>query len=93
MGTLHAICQDYRAGATIDYDIDMEDRGKRRITMPLLVLWGGRGQVGAWYDVLEVWRPWADDLRGQAIDAGHFLPEENPDATYAALHAFFKETR
>jgi haloacetate dehalogenase len=92
-GTLHAICQDYRAGATIDYEIDMEDRGKRRITMPLLVLWGGRAQVGKWYDVLDVWRPWAVDLRGHAIDAGHFLPEENPDATHAALHAFFTEMR
>ncbi len=56
---------------------------------PLLALWAGRGQVGSWYDVLAVWRDWADDVRGVPIDSGHFIAEEAPDATYDALHAFF----
>jgi haloacetate dehalogenase len=49
--------------------------------------------VGKWYDVLAVWRDWADDVRGFAIDAGHFIAEEAPDATYDALHAFFTAAR
>jgi haloacetate dehalogenase len=40
-------------------------------------------------DVLAVWRDWADDVRGRALDCGHFLPEEAPEETYAALRAFF----
>ena len=42
-----------------------------------------------WYDVLGIWRDWAVDVRGHAIDCGHYLAEEAPDETYAALHAFF----
>ena len=87
--TVHAMCEDYRAAATYDYALDEADRGHRKIAAPLLALWAGNGQVGAWYDVLEVWRDWAQDVRGQAIAAGHFMAEEAPDATYAALRAFF----
>lgn len=86
--TIHAMCEDYRAGAGIDYLLDEADRGVRRITCPLLALWGRQGRLQEWYDVVEVWRDWADDARGQAIDCGHFLPEEAPEETYAALHAF-----
>ena len=89
--TIHAACEDYRAGATYDFALDEADRGKRKIAAPLLVLWAGRGALPAWYDVLAVWRDWADDVRGHAIDSGHFIPEEAPDATYDALHAFFAD--
>ncbi|MEA2688347.1 MAG: haloacetate dehalogenase [Candidatus Eremiobacteraeota bacterium] len=87
--TIHAACEDYRAGATYDFALDEADRGKKKIAAPLLALWAGRGEVGKWYDVLGVWRDWADDVRGHAIDAGHFMPEEAPDETYAALRGFF----
>ncbi len=87
--TIHAACEDYRAGATYDFALDEADWGKKKIAAPLLALWAGRGHVGQWYDVLGVWRDWADDVRGHAIDSGHFMPEEAPDATYAALHEFF----
>jgi haloacetate dehalogenase len=88
--TIHATCEDYRAGATYDYALDEADkRAGRRIAAPLLALWAGRGQVAAWYDVLAVWRAWADDVRGGPIDAGHFLAEEAPAATLAALRDFF----
>jgi haloacetate dehalogenase len=87
--TIHAMCEDYRAGATIDYALDEADYGRRRITCPLLALWGSRGQLEAWYDVPAIWRDWADDVRGRAIDSGHYLAEEAPDATYAELAAFF----
>jgi haloacetate dehalogenase len=87
--TIHAMCEDYRAAATIDYALDQADHGRRRIACPLLALWGRRGQLEAWYDVLAIWRDWADDVRGRAIDSGHYLAEEAPDATYAELATFF----
>jgi haloacetate dehalogenase len=87
--TIHAMCEDYRAGATIDRDLDEADRGKRRIACPVLVLWSGREELGRWFDVLEVWRGWADDVRGRPLDCGHYLAEERPDETYAAFVEFF----
>jgi haloacetate dehalogenase len=56
----------------------------------MLALWGSRGQVGVWYDVLAIWRDWCDDVRGHAVESGHFLAEEAPDATYEALAGFFR---
>jgi haloacetate dehalogenase len=87
--TIHASCEDYRAAATYDFALDEADRGKKKIAAPLLALWAEQGQVGKWYDVLAVWRDWADDVRGFAIDAGHFMPEEAPLETYDALREFF----
>jgi haloacetate dehalogenase len=86
---IHAICEDYRAGATIDFALDEQDRGLRHITCPMLALWGSRGSLQGWYDVLQIWRDWAADVRGRALDCGHYLAEEAPDDTYAELHAFF----
>lgn len=86
---IHAMCEDYRAGARYDVAADEADRAVRRIIAPLQVLWGSKGAVGAWYDPLAIWRDWADDVTGQAIDAGHFIPEERPADTLAALRAFF----
>jgi haloacetate dehalogenase len=87
--TIHAICEDYRAGATVDFAQDEADRGRKRIACPLLALWGREGKLDAWYDVLAVWRDWADDVRGRALPCGHYLPEEAPDEVYAELKAFF----
>ena len=87
--TIHAMCEDYRAAATLDFALDEADRGRRRIACPVLALWGRRGRLDAWYDVLAVWRDWADDVRGRALDCGHYLAEEAPDETYAELRAFF----
>jgi haloacetate dehalogenase len=89
---VHAMCEDYRAGATFDRLRDEEDKSAgRKITCPVQVLWGAKGAVGAWYDVLAIWREWARDLRGQAIDCGHFIPEEKPAETLAAFQAFFRQ--
>ncbi|MCW2619306.1 MAG: dehH [Modestobacter sp.] len=86
---VHAICEDYRAGASCDRQLDDEDRAAgRRIAAPLQVLWGAKGALAAWYDPLAVWRDWAEDVTGSAIDSGHFLPEEQPAATLAALRSF-----
>jgi haloacetate dehalogenase len=87
--TIHAMCEDYRAGATYDFQFDEADRGVRRIACPLLALWGRRGRLEEWYDVLAIWREWAEDVQGQTLDCGHYLPEEAPEETYTALHAFF----
>ncbi len=86
---VHAMCEDYRAGATCDRDDDEADRAAgRRITRPLQVLWAGRGALAAWYDTLAVWREWADDVTGEALDSGHFLVEERPAETLAAILRF-----
>jgi len=84
------MCEDYRAGSTIDYGLDESDRGQRRITCPTLVLWSLQGELEEWYDVLAIWREWADNVRGHGIDCGHYLAEEAPDETYTALHSFLK---
>ena len=86
----HAICEDYRAAATLDFTHDEADRqAARRIGCPVLALWGRQGSLDDWYDVVGIWRGWADDARGRAIDCGHYLPEEAPEETYAELRAFF----
>jgi haloacetate dehalogenase len=87
---VEAMCEDYRAGATVDVEHDDADReAGRRIACPVLVLWAARGGLPRFYDdVLDVWRPWAGDVRGAAIDARHFLAEDNPEDTVQQLLAF-----
>jgi haloacetate dehalogenase len=90
----HAICEEYRAAATLDREHDaVALSGGRRVACPLLVLWSRRGGLERWYHAqggpLGVWRAWADDVQGQAVDAGHFFPEEAPDVTAEALGRFF----
>jgi haloacetate dehalogenase len=89
---IQAMCEDYRAGATIDHELDEADLAAgRRILCPVLALWSGRDELGRWFDVLETWRRWAVDVRGRAVDAGHFLAEERPDEVAEELRAFFAE--
>jgi haloacetate dehalogenase len=86
-GTVHAICEDYRAAATIDLEHDASD-AHVRITVPLLALWGAKGVVGELYDVLATWREKANDVRGRALFCGHSPQEEVPDETSAAILTF-----
>jgi len=87
--TRHAICECYRAGATIDCEHDAADRAAgRRILCPLLALWGRKGKRDEWYDVPAIWRDWAVDVRGRALDTGHYLAEEAPEETAAELRRF-----
>lgn len=93
---IHAICEDYRAGAAADFDHDAADRAAgKRIAAPVLVLWGAGGLSPAAAEQgptpVDAWRAWADDVRGTPIDSGHFVAEENPKATAAALLDFFAE--
>ena len=65
--TIRAMCEDYRAGAGLDVEHDLADKNhRRRIACPLLALWGGRWYLEDWYDVLGIWREWADDVSGRA---------------------------
>jgi haloacetate dehalogenase len=86
--TRHAICEDYRAAATIDLEHDAEDAGSR-VQAPLLALWGAKGTVGQLYDVLETWREKAVHVEGHALSCGHTLQEELPKPTAEELLAFF----
>ena len=86
--TIHATTEDYRAGAGIDLEHDAADID-RKIACPVLALWGARGAVEALFDALACWRERAGDAQGRALPCGHFLPEEAPAETTAALLEFF----
>jgi haloacetate dehalogenase len=86
---VEGMCEDYRAGATIDRELDEADRG-RQIDCPVLALWGTHGALPRFYgDVLAVWSEWASDLRGRGVEASHFLVEDAPEEVAAELAGFF----
>jgi len=91
-GAIAASCADYRAAAGPDLAHDDADAAAgRRVTQPLLALWGARGAMGRMYDVLAAWHEVAERAQGAAVDSGHFLAEEAPLETLAALEPFFGE--
>jgi haloacetate dehalogenase len=90
----HAICEEYRAAATIDRAHDEADRkAGRLIACPLLALWSGKGPLASWYKKdggpIGIWRKWAVTVQGEALTGGHFFPEELPDQTATLLTGFF----
>lgn len=90
---VHAICEEYRAAATLDIEHDKKDReASRRITCPMLHLWATGGPLDTFYEqdggALGIWRKWADNVQGQAMKGGHFFPEENPAETTEILKKF-----
>lgn len=88
---IHATCNDYRAGATYDLAADEEDHAaSRKIACPVLALWGNSGIPSHFKDPLQHWRTWCDDVDGHGIDGGHFMAEENPEATLASLLPFLR---
>jgi haloacetate dehalogenase len=89
---VHGMVEDYRAGLTVDRAADDADRaGGRKIECPVLVGWSTRDDMEDLYgDVVAVWRPWADDLRGVAIESGHHMAEEAPAELAAVLLRFFE---
>jgi haloacetate dehalogenase len=84
---IHASCEDYRAAATIDLTHDEADL-VRKISCPVLVLWGANGLVGRKYDVLTVWRERATQVSGKALPGSHWLAEELPNETLAEVKSF-----
>jgi haloacetate dehalogenase len=90
---VHAVCEEYRAAATLDITHDEADRQfSRRIRCPMLHLWASGGPVDRFYErqggPLGIWRNWADDVTGQAVEGGHFFPEDNPGQTTGLLTTF-----
>lgn len=93
-GTVHSICEDYRASAGIDLEHDRASRslpdGTGRMACDTLVLWGERGVVHRLFDPLPLWQAQcAATVSGCALAAGHFIPEELPAETAAHLRGFF----
>jgi haloacetate dehalogenase len=91
---IHAICEEYRAGASLDIDHDTDDlNNKRRIQCPVLVLWAANGPLDSWYTEeggpLAIWKHWANDVSGNAIRGGHFFPEESPQQIAQSFKSFF----
>jgi haloacetate dehalogenase len=89
--TVHAMCEDYRAGASIDLEHDDVDlKAGRKIACPLLVLWGAKGNVGRLFDPMAIWRERASDVRGRAMPTGHNIQLEAPVETLSELRAFLR---
>lgn len=84
---IHATCEDYRAAASIDLVHDRKDR-RKKLRMPVLALWGKQGVIQAMFKPLSDWQEVASDVRGRALDCGHFLPEEKPAEVLAELRRF-----
>lgn len=95
---VHAICEEYRAAATVDREHDRADLDAgRQIACPLLALWSAHGGLANWYEEvggpLGIWRRWAKDVRGHTVDGGHFFPEEQPETTAGLLRDFFEDDK
>lgn len=88
-GAAHGVCEDYRASAGIDLEHDRADlQAGRRLSVPLLALWGAEGVVGRCFDPLHEWRQVADDVRGKALPSGHYIAEEAPELLLDEVLAF-----
>jgi len=90
-GTIRAVCEDYRAAAGIDLDMDRaDDKAGHKIKAPVLALWGAKGTVGQLWDVLATWRPKVEGpLEGHALPCGHLIPEEQPELVISEFRRFF----
>jgi haloacetate dehalogenase len=94
----HAICEEYRAAASIDRDHGrLDQEAGRKITCPTLALWSAAGALATWYESeggpLAIWRRWSADVKGQPVDGGHFFPEERPKETAEALSMFLRKPK
>jgi haloacetate dehalogenase len=88
---IHAMCEDYRAGAYEDFEHDKADieRGAK-ISIPFHVIWGSNGVASTVATPLQTWQRWAETVTGEAVEAGHFMCEENPSASAEAISRFMK---
>ena len=90
-GAVHAMCEDYRASATIVLEHDKADRDAgRKLACPLRVLWGQYGLIEHCYDALALWREVAENVSGRSIPSGHYIPEEVPDLLYDEIREFLR---
>lgn len=86
---IHAMCEDYRAAATIDIDHDNAD-GDARLKMPLQVFWGSKGIIGKAFDPLALWQTRAENVQGNALDTTHYMAEECPDQIAELMRTQFR---
>jgi len=84
---VHGMCEDYRAGATIDLEHDEADRNKK-ISCPTLVVWGSKGLVGLKFDVPKIWQRYAGSLTTRKFEVNHWIPEEAPEQLAAEIESF-----
>ena len=87
--TVHAMCEDYRAGASIDLEHDDADLN-RKIACPLLVMWGEKGNVGRLFDPMAIWRERASDVRGRSMPSGHNIQLDAPEQLLTEVRAFLR---
>jgi len=91
-GAAHGLCEDYRAAASIDLDHDRADRAAgRKLTMPVLALWGEQGVIHRCFAPLEEWSRVALDVRGGPLPCGHYIAEEAPDRLLDRVLPFFTQ--
>lgn len=89
-GTAQAICEDYRASATIDLAHDRADvAAGHKLVQPVNVLWGQHGAVGQCFDVLRLWRDRAVQVTGNSLPCGHYIAEEAPELLIPQALNFF----
>ena len=88
--TISAICEDYRAAATIDLiDDKFSRKNKIKLQMPVKVLWGSKGKIEKWYKPLSIWQNYcSQEVKGNAINSGHYLAEENPEEILININNF-----
>lgn len=91
-GTIEAMCEDYRAAASIDLEHDRASRDAgQRVACPLLALWGAKGSIPKWYDAAEIWRRYASgSLETGSVASGHYLAEEAPEEVLTRLGGFLR---
>ena len=87
--TIHATCEDYRAGASIDIKHDEADLNKK-IACPVLALWSDRGPIGRLFNVLAIWKERGSNVTGKGLPGGHNLQEDVPDQVFAEVTALLK---
>jgi haloacetate dehalogenase len=88
--SMHAMCEDYRAAATIDLVHDRADREvNKQLQMPLMVLWGEHGLVNKCFKPIEDWRKVAKNVSGKTVPCGHYIPEEMPELVIEEARSFF----
>ena len=91
---VHAMCSDYRAGASFDRALDLKDKAnEKRITSPIRFLYGAHGFPAKSGNAEELWRSWAADVEASVCESGHFVMEENHQAVLDAFLPFFEATQ
>lgn len=89
--SMHAMCEDYRAAASIDLAHDRADReANKQLEMPLRVLWGEHGLVNKCFKPIEDWQKVAKNVSGKTVPCGHYIPEEMPELVIEEARSFFK---